>query len=266
MHDKVFIVDSGGSPAYSILEGSISQFINNPGGTPTFTVLATAIPAAANDIRDIRVDLTNYFVYFLSDTKFERVTYNPNGASAANQTPTLIATVPSVGFEFDLDLPAGKAYFVDSEFQTVFNPNPPPTLITAATENAIYRVNTLAPGATIDRMPFNPSDTSGNTPANSFPVTSGTLSDVVVETSPTHRLILTTQSASGGGAGVFSYNLDSNPSGNWTTLWSQAAAGTLGAVMSASHVRRVTAPQTGFEQAFGPQWERTIAPEQTQAR
>ena len=39
-------------------------------------------------------------------------------------------------------------------------------------------------------------------------------------------------------------------------------AGTLGAVMSASHVRRVTAPQPGFEQAFGSQWERAIAPEQ----
>lgn len=39
-------------------------------------------------------------------------------------------------------------------------------------------------------------------------------------------------------------------------------AGTLGAVLSASHVRRVTAPQPGFEQAFGPQWERVIAPEQ----
>jgi acetyl esterase/lipase len=38
--------------------------------------------------------------------------------------------------------------------------------------------------------------------------------------------------------------------------------GTLGAVVSANEVRRVTAPQAGFEQAFGPEWEHAIALEQ----
>ena len=235
VHDKVFIADDGGGPNYSILEGSISQFVNNPGVNPTFTVLATAHPAAANDIRDIEIDPTNHCVYFLADTKFEYVTYNPTGASTANQTPTVIADPPNnVGFEFDLDLTSSKAYFVDSEFQTVFNPAPPPTLITAATENAIYRVNSLAPGATVDRLPFTPDDQSGNTPPDAFPVDHGTLSDVVVDDGGTvstadDRLVFTTESASGSTAGVFTYNLNGNASGTWGTLWTQPATGALDA-------------------------------------
>src|SRR5262249_1510498 len=135
---------------------------------------------------------------------------------------------------FDLDLASGKAYFVDSEFQTVFNPNPPPTLITAATENAIYRVDSLAPGATTTRLPFNPEDTTGNTPADAFPTPNGTLSDVVVETRGTadpsdDRLVFPTQSVSGGPAGVFTYNLVGNPTGTWNALWTQPSSGALDA-------------------------------------
>ena len=238
VHDKVFIVDSGGGSGYQILEGSISQILSNPGGTPTFTILASGVDSNANDIRDIQIDSDNHFVYFLSDQTFERVAYNPNGASAANQSPTVIADLSgaliNVGFEFDLDLASGTAYFVDSEFQTVFNPNPPPTLITAATENAIYRVDTLAPGATITRLNFDPEDTTGNTPPEAFPTDNGTLSDVVVDnrgtaTTADDRLIFTTQSVSGGPAGVFAYDLVGNPTGAWTTLWAQPSAGALDA-------------------------------------
>src|SRR5262249_26435920 len=155
-------------------------------------------------------------------------------ASTANQTPTLIATAPSVGFEMTLDLANGKAYFVDSEFQTVFNPNPPPTLITAATENAIYRVDSLSPGATTTRLNFNPEDTTGNTPPEAFPTDQGTLSDVVLDNRGTadtsdDRLIFTTQSVSGGPAGVFAYNLVNNDAGDSTTPRAQPSTGTLDA-------------------------------------
>jgi acetyl esterase/lipase len=39
-------------------------------------------------------------------------------------------------------------------------------------------------------------------------------------------------------------------------------AGTLGAVVAARDVRQVTAPQSGFTQAFGPGWEQALAPKQ----
>ena len=225
VHDKVFIVDSGGRSGFQILEGSISQILDNPGGTPTFTVLASGPDTNGNDIRDIQIDYTNHFVYFLQDTKFERVSYNPIGPSTPNQAPTVIATVPgNVGFEFDLDLASGKAYFVDSEFQTVVNPNPPLFFITEVTENAIYRVENLTgPNAPVTRLPFNPDDTTGNTPLEAFPTPNGTLSDVVVDnrgtaTTSDDRLIFTTQSVSGGLAGVFAYNLVGNSAGDWTVL------------------------------------------------
>ena len=38
-------------------------------------------------------------------------------------------------------------------------------------------------------------------------------------------------------------------------------AGILGALASARHVQRVTAPHDGFERAFGPDWQRKITPE-----
>src|SRR5947209_4657242 len=208
VHDRFFIADDDGFTT-EILEGSISQVLNNPGVAPSFTTLYSHHDSTVHDdTRDIEIDPVNHFVYFTAEDStngtmnLDRVSYNPNGASTANQTPTVIADLAShseIAFEFDIDLHNNTAYFIDSRFQTVFNPNPPPTLVTAATENAIYSVS-LTPGSTPTRLNFTPEDTTGNTPPESFPTTTeGTLSDVVVDDRGTvstadDRLIFTTQS------------------------------------------------------------------------
>ncbi len=144
VHGKFFFVDSDISGGHNrIIEGSISQLLNNPGAAGTFNVLYSDTgTAAANSIRTLSVDTTNGIIYFDHGTTFNKVTYSLNGTSTSGQTPTVLANLGSNNYvtQVTIDFTRGEVFLGSSRIQSVFGSD-------AITKNYIYVATGLTAGS-----------------------------------------------------------------------------------------------------------------------
>jgi hypothetical protein len=145
LNNRFFVADSDGSQD-RILQGSISDLLNNPGVAPTMTVLyRETIPAVSDGIgmTGIAIDPANGHVYFTRDNVLQRVSYN-----TAGQTPVTIATMPvdpesgdpkSYANEIALDLSRGFVYIISTASSTDFTGNGL-EIATVMQRNTIFQV------------------------------------------------------------------------------------------------------------------------------
>ena len=88
VNDKYFFVDADLSGNNRIVQGSISELLNNPGQVPTFTVLySNTGSGATNSMRTLSIDTVNQKIYFDLEQAFVRINYD-----TAGQTPTVLET------------------------------------------------------------------------------------------------------------------------------------------------------------------------------
>ena len=247
VEDKYFFVDSNASGTNRIIQGSISQLLANPSALTTTVLYTNAGSGSTGIIQSIAVDTVNNKIYFdigtaATGSEIRRIDYN-----TASQAGTLLATLGADHYvtQMAIDFTRGEVFLATSVVDSVFGSD-------AITQNYIYRATAaggtaagLASAATLTftTLAFSPNDT-GQGPegsplaGNAFPVELGYIRGIDVDP-VTHALLIVTGSASldndGNGivtynGGIFRYLLDANPTGTFTTLFTQTgtpgAAGT----------------------------------------
>jgi VCBS repeat-containing protein len=86
VHGKFFIADSDLAGHNRILQGNISDVINNPGGAPNLTILYNVgASGAGTRIDNLEIDPNSGTVYFTHGDNFEKVSYD-----SAGQTPVVL--------------------------------------------------------------------------------------------------------------------------------------------------------------------------------
>ena len=128
VHGKFFFVDSDAVGHNRIVEGSISQLLNNPGDPATFTILYSNSGSGSNGvIQSLSVDTTNGIIYFdvgnsSTGSAFDKITYSLTGASTANQVPTQLASLGAGHFvtQMAIDYAHGTVLLATSRIIAVF--------------------------------------------------------------------------------------------------------------------------------------------------
>jgi VCBS repeat-containing protein len=250
VHDKYFIADSDGTND-RILQGSISQAINNPGVTPTYTVLYTE--SAAFDpfnklgIVALTVDPNHNQVFFAEGNDLQRINYDTAGQSA-----TTLGSIGTSGQNFDqdmaIDFTHGTVFITDGEVESVFGSD-------VVNNNRIWEATGLTSSSTANsltftQLPFSPNDSSASPPnnpniapnsGNALPVEDGVLRGIDIDPI-TQTLYFTTSSVSLDTSalqdgsqqtsflgGVFSYHVTGNATGTYTEIYHQnGSTGPLG--------------------------------------
>lgn len=154
---KFFVVDSSGT-FDRILQGNISDLLDNPGSAPTMTILWQDQPAGTADgdgITSIQIDRTNGHIYFTADNDLLRVGYD-----TANQTAVQLA---ELGLDADLgsknwanelvlDIANGRAFVVSTESFNDFVEVPPGSgnyvVGTTLYQNSIHMIENISPSDT----------------------------------------------------------------------------------------------------------------------
>jgi hypothetical protein len=149
---KFFVVDSSGSHD-RILQGNISDLINNPGTAPTMTILWRDLPAGTSDgdgITSIQLDKASGHVYFTASNDLLRINYD-----TANQTATQLFEFgddeggnPNFVNELVLDLANNRAFVIQTESFSEFIESPPGSgnfvVGTVMYQNSIHLVSNLS--------------------------------------------------------------------------------------------------------------------------
>jgi hypothetical protein len=246
VHGKFFFVDSDAVGHNRIVEGNISQLLNNPGDAATFTILYTnAGSGATGVIASLSVDTINGIIYFdvgssSTGSSFDKITYSLNGASTANQVPTVLATLGNGHFvtQMAIDYVHGTVLLGTSRIIAVFGTD-------VVEQNYVYRATGLTAGSaslTFTELPFNPDDNDAGGPNNAnipglpgeaWPVERGTIQGIDIDEVTQIAYIITGAvsldvSAAQDGSqmqsfpgGIYSYALVGNPNGDVVTLFTQ---------------------------------------------
>lgn len=253
VNDKFFIVDSDGTND-RILQGSISQALNNPGVAPTMTVLyfQAADEGTPGDTGDdgsigltgMAIDTANGAIYFTGNNLLQRVVYN-----TPNQTPVILANLgidadtanPTFANEIGLDLARGFVYIVTTESFSDFLPPPAPngTVGTVMYRNAIIRISNVAPGDTnatgntVDRVLWSGvydetnSAATGTPQANEFEDLYGKIISVDVNTTTGDIWFTTVQLNSGANGelgGIYRASIDAGGNATVTLVYQETNA------------------------------------------
>jgi Ca2+-binding RTX toxin-like protein len=223
---KVFFVDADLNGHNRIIQINISDLLTNPGSAMPFTVLySNAGTGATGSMRTLSVDTVNNIIYFDIGTTFNKINYN-----TANQTPTVLATLPSYITQATIDYVHGTVLLGSSSVTSVFGQDVIDT-------NVIYRATGLTAGSsslTFSELPFNPDDAGlggEGSPlgGESWPVERGTIRGIDIDPVTQIAYIVTGSvilDNDGNGnttyfGGIYSYALTGNPTGTVTTLYTQ---------------------------------------------
>ena len=83
VHGKFFIADSDLAGHNRILQGNISDLVNNPGGQPNLTILYNdAASGTGTRIDNLEIDPNSGIVYFTHGDNFEKVNYDSAGQAS----------------------------------------------------------------------------------------------------------------------------------------------------------------------------------------
>src|SRR5262249_48580294 len=217
-----FFVDSDGQGHNRILEGTLSQAVSTPTATPTFVTLFSDT-LGTRDISAIRIDTINHQIYFTENVLPSGATKDVGYFVRMSDTGTNLVTLATIsisgtnaGFaDFALDLAHNTAYFASSSFFVG-------TSSIILRTNFIYKatgVTSTASSVTLSQMPIFPNDT--NSGGNFFPASLGVLSGIDVDTTSETIYFTTDPGTSSAHGGIFSYAINSNASGNYSTVWLQ---------------------------------------------
>ena len=228
VHDKFFFVDADLAGHNRIVQGSISQVLNNPGAPLALTVLySNADSNATNSMRTLSIDPNSSQIYFDLGTTFAKIHYD-----AAGQTPTVLANLGAGHYvtQVTIDYAHGEVYLGSSSVTSFFGSDFVDT-------NYIYKATGLTAGSsslTFNQLPFSPDDADMGPEGSplggeAWPVERGTIRGVDVDP-VNHVLYIVTGSVildnDGDGfttyyGGVWKYNLDGNAAGTVTNLYTQ---------------------------------------------
>ena len=197
-----------------IWKGTLAPELTNPTATPALTSIYSSSGGitVVGEIEGIAVDPATQQVYFTQQHNFLKVGYN-GGAT------TLLSTVDTNTFlhGLALDLPDNKAFF--------FSENSNSTSGGAVTEvSHLWVDSNLSANTPATELPFSPSDASGTL---TFPGSLGQIAGVAFDTA-SEVLYFTadpveTSPGTFTNGGIFSYDVNSNTSGTFTTLWLESS-------------------------------------------
>jgi hypothetical protein len=218
---KFFAVDSNADGHNKIVEGSLFD----PGPTPTLTTIYSDTLGNATNISAIAIDPVNHQLYFtenvatnatsFSQGQFERINYTPTGTTGTNLVTlaTVTDSGANAGFEdFALDLAHGTAFFTSSAAHFA-------TSYITLTRNFLYKatgVSSTASTVTMTELPI-----AGSGGSNSFPSADGVVEKIGVDSSTQIVYILAPATATTTHGGIYSYAVNGNAAGNFSTVWQQ---------------------------------------------
>jgi hypothetical protein len=246
VHGLYFFADSVNGNR-RIIQGNIADLLD-PTATPTFKVLYTDTSpgTAGGQILGLAIDVDaatgEGHLYFVNQNGLKRVSYEHDGNSALNQTPTVLAQLPAGSFanEIALDIENNRAFILSTASATspVEVPEGTPGAIfdedsgvwfifaTNVTNNEIWQVSGL------DRTDASTADTSvsrllfpgGDNGGQDLPDAEGLLQSIDIDPT-TGMLYFTTQQINSGAfgetGGVFRYDL---AGGTYETLYVEGNA------------------------------------------
>ena len=143
VHDKYFFVDADLNGHNRIVQGSISQLLNNPGAALSLTVLySNTDSGATNSMRTLSVDPISQQIYFDLGTTFVKINYNTTG-----QTPTVLANLGSENFvtQATIDYVHGTVLLGSSRIVSVFGSD-------VVDKNYIYMATGLDAGSNVSHL------------------------------------------------------------------------------------------------------------------
>jgi hypothetical protein len=252
VHGLFFVADSD-TGNRRILQGNISDLFN-PGVQPPVSALYSDQTAGTThgQINGLAIDIEAASgtgnLYFVNQGSFEKITYAWNGASALNQTPSLLAQLPAGSFanEIALDINNHRAFVMSTATNTqavAANPGDPGAQFdpdcscwfvigTATTNNELWQVTGLDRTDTTTAqtsfakltIPAGFTDPDGGSSTGDFNDHFGVLESIDVDPIPNFLYFTTAQLNNGvGGAtgGIFRYNLTS---GAIDTLYTEGNA------------------------------------------
>ena len=246
VHGLYFFADSVNGNR-RIIQGNIADLLD-PTATPTFKVLYsdTSAGTAGGQILGLAIDVDaatgEGHLYFVNQNGLKRVSYEHDGNSAINQTPAVLAQLPTGSFanEIALDVENNRAFILSTASATspVEVPEGTPGAIfdedsgvwfifaTNVTNNEIWQVSGLdsTDGSTADtsisRLLFPGGDNGGQ----DLPDAEGLLQSIDIDPT-TGMLYFTTQQINSGAfgetGGVFRYDLGA---GTYETLYVEGNA------------------------------------------
>ena len=258
VHNKYFVLDSDGTND-RILEGNLSDLLNNPGATQTLRQLYAqpAVGDGGTGLLGLTVDPNNGILYFIelggtTGNDFRKVTYNVSGgASTVDQVPVTLGSIGIEGTNFPQDVAVdfvnGDVVITDGTTFSVFGSD-------AVFTNYVWRATglTAASGAgslTFNKLNFAPDDDDAGAPNNAnvpglsgeaFPVERGVVFGVDIDPVTrtlyftTESIALDTSAAQDGSVittffgGVWSYALTGNATGTYTNIYQQNGSGITG--------------------------------------
>jgi hypothetical protein len=197
-----------------IWKGTLAPELTNPTATPTLTSIYSngGGVTVVGEIEGIAVDPATQQVYFTQQHNFLKVGYG--GGST-----TVLSTVDTNTFlhGLALDLPDNKAFF--------FSENSVSTSGGAVSEvSHLWVDSNLSANTPATELPFSPHDASG---PNNFPGSLGEIAGIAFDTASEVLYFTTDPFETSPGTftngGIFSYNVNSNTSGTFTTLWLESS-------------------------------------------
>jgi VCBS repeat-containing protein len=166
VHGKFFIADSDLAGHNRVLQGNISDIVNNPGSPPALTILYNDAGAGAGTrIDNLEVDPNNGLVYFTHGDNFEKVSYD-----AALQTPVILfnSNVTAAGSPSGVANPAGATNNLFNDVVINFSTGQvylsSTRVVSSATsdsvqKNFIYQLTGLTAASGTNAFTFNASNT-----------------------------------------------------------------------------------------------------------
>ncbi|SEC97374.1 protein of unknown function [Rhizobiales bacterium GAS191] len=249
-----FILDDTASNGVRILEGSLTQALNNPGAAPLFTTIF-ADTSTADFIPQIALDTVSHQLYFVDInnfntgsaeiSKFERLNYNATGLTT-NASPTILSTVGPVtnggvtGFALDL---------VNHEAVFAFNQGGFVSVTTTPATPFLFAATGLTPSASTVAMSALPIN-GGST----FPTSLGFFTqDGGLAIDPnTHVLYFTlTQGSAATTGGLYKYNLASNPTGSFSNVFQETSSSNPSVALNSIVIDPTTSNWYGSTDAIG---------------
>ena len=255
-----FILDHTGGENI-ILEGSLTQALNNPSAAPTFSTVFVDTDTS-DFIPEIALDTVNHQLYFVDInnftggtseiSQFERLNYNATGLTTL-ATATTLGTVGSatnggvVGFALDLSNQEAVFAFNAGGFVGAGTPSSPNIPASAFLYSATG-VTSSASSVTISSLPVG---TAGNF---TFDASLGNFTQdggLAIDTA-THQLYFT---LTGGSAategGLYEYDLTGNANGSFSVIWQQTDSSSPSVALNALAIDPTTGTWYASTDAIG---------------
>jgi hypothetical protein len=251
VHNRYFVLDSDGTND-RILEGNLSDLLNNPGQTQTLRELyaQAAVGDGGTGLTALTVDPNNGILYFIetggtTGNDFRKITYSTTATpSTVGQTPVTLGSIGVEGTNFPQDMAIdfvnGDVIITDGTTFSVFTSD-------AVFTNYIWRATGLtsssgAGSLTFSKLNFAPDDDDAGAPNNpnipglggeAFPAERGVVFGVDIDPVTrtlyftTESVALDTSAAQDGSqittffGGVWSYALTGNATGVYTNIYQQ---------------------------------------------